>query len=55
MADHWFMQRYGQRYGPFAFPQFQQMTTTGQLLPGDLVAQAEDVARLLERLPLSIS
>jgi hypothetical protein len=41
MADHWFLQRSGKRYGPFTFPQFQQMTTTGQLLPVDLVAQAE--------------
>lgn len=41
MANVWFLLRNGHRYGPFQFAQLRQMTTTGQLLPVDLIAQTE--------------
>ncbi|MFO0824815.1 MAG: DUF4339 domain-containing protein, partial [Gemmataceae bacterium] len=41
MPSVWFLLRDGRRYGPFHFEQLQKMTTTGQLLPVDLLAQAE--------------
>lgn len=41
MASVWFLLRDGRRFGPFPFDQLRQMTTTGQLLPVDLLAQAE--------------
>lgn len=41
MSNDWFLLRDGRRYGPFSFAQLQQMTTTGQLLPVDLLAQTE--------------
>ncbi len=41
MANVWFLLRDGRRFGPFQFAQLRQMTTTGQLLPLDLIAQAE--------------
>lgn len=40
MSNDWFLLRDGRRYGPFHFEQLQKMTTTGQLLPVDLLAQA---------------
>lgn len=41
MADQWFVQRDGQRFGPYSAAQLKQMTTTGQLLPVDLVSKGE--------------
>lgn len=41
MADQWFVQRDGQKFGPFSPAQLKQMTATGQLLPVDLVAKGE--------------
>jgi hypothetical protein len=41
MANVWFLLRNGRSYGPFQSAQLRQMTTTGQLLPVDLLAQAE--------------
>jgi hypothetical protein len=42
MADHWFVQRDGQTFGPFGPAQLKQMTATGQLLPVDLVSRGGD-------------
>jgi len=42
MADEWFVQRDGQNFGPFSSAQLKQMTTTGRLLPVDLVTKGED-------------
>lgn len=41
MADGWFIQRDGQKLGPYSSAQLKQMTTTGQLLPVDLVSKGE--------------
>lgn len=41
MADQWFVQRDGQKFGPFSPAQLKQMTATGQLLPVDLVSKGE--------------
>ena len=41
MADGWFIQRDGQKLGPYSSAQLKQMTTTGQLLPVDLVARGD--------------
>lgn len=41
MANVWFLLRDGRSYGPFQLAQLRQMTTTGQLLPVDLLAQTE--------------
>jgi len=41
MADEWFVQRDGQTYGPFSSAQLKQMTTTGRVLPVDLVTKGE--------------
>jgi hypothetical protein len=42
MADEWFVQRDGQNFGPFSSAQLKQMTTSGRLLPVDLVTKGED-------------
>jgi hypothetical protein len=42
MADLWFVQRDGQRFGPYSPAHLKQMTTTGHLLPVDLVARGEE-------------
>lgn len=41
MADLWFVQRDGQKFGPYSPAQLKSMTTTGQLLPVDLVARGD--------------
>ncbi len=42
MADQWYTQRDGQKYGPFSPAQLKQMTVSGQLLPVDLVSKSAD-------------
>jgi hypothetical protein len=42
MADEWFVQRDGQNFGPFSSAQLKQMTTTGRVLPADLVTKGQD-------------
>lgn len=41
MTDQWFVQRDGQKFGPYSPARLKQMTTTGQLLPVDLVSKGE--------------
>jgi hypothetical protein len=41
MAQDWFVVRDGKETGPFTAPQLKDMTTTGRLIPDDLVRRAD--------------
>lgn len=41
MEGRWYIQRDGERFGPYNMLQLKQMTTTGQLLPVDFLLAAD--------------